>query len=315
MDSCFNQPPTNAAANSALPDVVLNNSDTSDDALYMHLNPALRADAELPDANRIELLKRGGVIEHQAYRSAMDYAYWLLTQPQGVAPMGMLLTGEPGAGKSTFGEELVRLGQGRVLMIQAGGARNMRDIYGRVIHALDGPVSKSTHTPDRQNTVLRLFRAMHIRGLVVDEIQDLKRSTQREHEQVLTSLKTIMNEGKVALICLGTPESDQALRMDKHLEARLRPFRFPQWQADQDLVNLLGLLETSLPLRKSSELRNEHVLRYLVEVSKGSLRAIMARITCAGARAILNGEERLDLASLEAAEEPPPRPRGLEGLP
>lgn len=315
MDCASNEQDKAGLVSGQSSDLILDTTCPDGDALYMHLAPAHRTAAALPNDTRIELLKRGGLIEHQAYREAMDYAYWLLTQPQGVAPLGMLLTGEPGAGKTTYGEELVRMGQGRVLMIQAGGARNMRDIYGRVIHALDGPVSKTTHTPDRQNTVLRLFRAMNIRGLVVDEIQDLKRGTQREHEQVLTSLKTLMNEGRVALFCLGTPESDQALRMDKHLKARLRPFRFPQWQVGQDLVNVLGFLEASLPLRKPSELRNEHVLQYLVEVSEGSLRAIMARITCAGVRAILSGEERLDLASLKAAEAPPPRPSMLEGLP
>jgi len=315
MDSYSNEQPTNVEINTAVPDETLDATNQGDGAQYTHLDPSLRADAALADAIRIELIKRGGVIEHHAFSSAMNYAYWLLTQPPGVAPMGMLLTGEPGAGKSTLGEELVRMGQGRVLMIQAGGARNMRDIYGRVIHALNGPVSETTYTPDRQNTVLRLFKAMSIRGLVVDEIQDLKRGTQREHEQVLTSLKTLMNEGRVALFCLGTPESDQVLRLDKHLKARLRPFQFPQWQADQNLVDLLGVLETSLPLRRPSELRNPDVLQHLVDISDGSLRAIMARITCAGVRAILSGEERLDLAGLMAAAEPPSRPRPSEASP
>lgn len=315
MDSDTNERVVNVEVPALLAEVVLDIASASHDEPYPHLGPALRADAALPDAKRIEILKCGDIIEHPAYRTAMDYGYWLLTQPQGVAPMGMLLTGEPGAGKSTFGEELVRMGEGRVLMIQAGGARNMRDIYGRVIQALDGPVSKTMHTPDRQNTVLRLFKAFDIKGLVVDEIQDLKRGTQREHEQVLTSLKTLMNEGRVALFCLGTPESDQALRVDKHLRARLRPFQFSPWRADQELVNLLGWLETHLPLRRSSALRNQDVLKYLVEFSGGSLREIMARITCASVRAILSGEERLDLDGLKAAAEPPPRPRGLEVTP
>ncbi|GLQ91989.1 TniB family NTP-binding protein [Dyella acidisoli] len=314
MDSRINEEHISTPVNSPLPDIPLNTTSTDDDVLYAHLNPTLRADAALPAAVRMELIKHGGVIEHKAYRTAMDYAHWLLTQPLGVAPMGMLVTGEPGAGKSTVGNELVRIGQGRVLMFQAGGARNMRDIYGRIIEALEGLVSKNARTSDRQHTVFRLFRAMNIRGLVADEIQDVKDGTQREHQQVLTSLKMIMNEAKVALICLGTPESDQALRIDKHLKARLRPFRLPQWQANQDLVDLLGVLETSLPLRRPSELRNEQVLNYLAEVSEGSLREIMSRIKCAGVRAILSGEERLDLAGLKAAEDPPPRPQGLESL-
>lgn len=281
--------------------------------LYSHLHPGHRANADLSDKQRIDLLKRGPVLEHPDFATAADFAAWLLGQPEGVTPMGMLLTGNPGAGKSTFGEELVRLGDGKILMIQAGGATNMRDVYGRVLHALNGPVPRSMSTPDRQNAVLRLFKALEIKGLVVDEIQDLKRGTKREHEQVLTSLKTLMNESRVALFCLGTPEADEALLLDKHLKARLRTFRLPPWCADQAFVNLLGVVERTLPLRRSSALRNPEVMEYLIEISGGGLREIMGRITSAGVHAILNGEERIDLAGLKAAANPPARSRAIEG--
>jgi hypothetical protein len=282
-------------------------SDTDHQDSYTHLADAYRDDAARPNGERIELIKRGIVIEHAAYTAAMDYAHWILSQPVGTPGRGMLLTGEPGVGKSTFGEELVGSSEGRIVMISAEGARSMRELYGRVLQSLDGPVARSMHTPDRELAVIRLFKALDVIGLAVDEIQDLAKGTQREHQQVLLGIKYLTNVARIPLFCLGAPESAQAFRVDKHLAKRLRPFQLPQWKLDQSFVDLITTIEEMLPLRKASALRNEAVLKYLLEISGGSLREIMARITCAAVRAILSGDESLTLRDLQEAEFAPAR--------
>lgn len=274
---------------------------------YTHLAVAHCDDAARPDEERIELIKRGIVIEHVAYTTAMDYAHWILSQPTGTPGRGMLLTGEPGVGKSTFGEELVRSSNGRIVMISAEGARSTRELYGRVLQFLDGPVARSMHTPDRELAVIRLFKALGITGFAVDEIQDLAKGTYREHQQVLLAIKYLTNVARIPLFCLGTPESERAFRGDKPLAKRLRAFQLPQWKLDQSFVDLITTIEEMLPLRKASAMRNEAVLKYLLEISGGSLREIMARITCAAVRAILSGDESLTLKGLQEAEFAPAR--------
>ena len=97
----------------------------SDDSnTYLHLTLPCRADAALEDAVRIELIKKGVIVEHAAYSAAMDYAHWILSLPQGTPGRGMLLMGESGAGKSTFGEELARECNGSIVIISAEGARS-----------------------------------------------------------------------------------------------------------------------------------------------------------------------------------------------
>lgn len=281
--------------------------ESEDAGSHVHLALPYRLDATRSNENRIEIIKKGIVIEHAAYTAAMDYAYWILSQPDGTPGRGMLLMGEPGAGKSTFGEELALVGKGPIVMISAEGARSMREVYGRVLQALDGPVAKSMHTPDRELAVIRLFRALQVKAFVVDEIQDLAKGTQREHERVLLSIKYLSNTARIPLICLGAPESEQAFRVDKHLAKRLRPFRLPLWTLDQPFADLVSNIEATLPLRKASALRNTEALKYLLDISGGSLRDIMARITCAAVRAILNGEECLTLQGLKDAEFAPAR--------
>jgi hypothetical protein len=274
---------------------------------YGHLSEPYRSEAALSDAARIELVKRGVVIEHPAYKLATDYAHWILSQPPGTPGKGMLLMGQPGVGKSTFGEELVRSGKGRIVMINAEGARSMRELYGRVLQSFDGPVARSMHTPDRELAVIRLFKAFNVRGFAVDEIQDLTKGSQREHQQVLMGIKYLSNVARIPLFCLGTPDAAKAFYVEKGLEKRLRPFTLPQWKLDQSFADLIKAVEQTLPLRKPSAIRNEATLRYLLEISGGSLREIIACITCASVRAILSGEEALTLQGLKDAEWAPPR--------
>jgi hypothetical protein len=301
MDNIVNQ---NAAASEVAAATI---SDLHPTEHYEHLPESCRREAALSNVVRIELIKRGVVIEHPAYKLAMDYAHWILSQPPGTPGRGMLLMGEPGVGKSTFGEEIVRSGKGRIVMISAEGARSMRELYGRVLQSFDGPVARSMHTPDRELAVIRLFKAFNVRGFAVDEIQDLTKGSQREHQQVLMGIKYLSNIARIPLFCLGTPDAAKAFYVEKSLEKRLRPFTLPQWKLDQSFADLIKAVEQTLPLRKPSAIRNEATLRYLLDISGGSLREIMARITCAAVRAILSGEEALTLQGLKDAESAPPR--------
>lgn len=274
---------------------------------HQHLAARYRADAARSDSERIDLIRKGVVIEHAAYSRAMDYAHWILSQPPGAPGKGMLLMGEPGAGKSTFGEELARETAGKVVVINAEGARTMREFYGRILQVVDGPIARRMHTPDRELAVLRILRALGVKALVVDEVQDLAKGTDRELQRVLFGIKYLSNALRAPLFCLGTPEASSAFRSDRHLAQRLRNFHLPTWTLDQSFADLVAVVVETLPLRCASTLRNEAALRYLLEISGGSLRNIMERITCAAVRSILSGEERLTLQGLKDAEFVPAR--------
>lgn len=53
-----------------------------------------------------------------------------------------------GSGKTTFGEPVQAIyakdDDRRIVIIDASGAHTMREVYGRVLQNLDGPVSRTT---------------------------------------------------------------------------------------------------------------------------------------------------------------------------
>ncbi|MBE1162996.1 TniB family NTP-binding protein [Dyella acidiphila] len=214
----------------------------------------------------------------------------------------MLLTGNPGSGKSTFGEELARTYEDKVVIVSAEGSRTMREFYGRVLDSLGGPAAHPSTTSDREMAVLRAIKSLGIKALVVDEIQDLSKGTDRELNRVLAGIKFLTNRARLPLICLGALDSSNAFRTDKHLAQRLRPFKLPEWKVDQAFADFVGNIEAILPLRRPSSLRNAEALTFLIKCSGGGLRAIMERIALAAAHAILSGEESLTLKTLEEAE-------------
>lgn len=270
--------------------------------VYAHLALPYQTDAAAPDGKRVELIKRGFVIEHPAYTQAMANAHWILTMPKGTPGRGLLLTGNPGSGKSTFGEELARAYDEKVVVVSAEGSRTIREFYGRVLASLSGPAVHPGSTTDREMAVLRVIKALGIKALVVDEIQDLAKGTDRELNRVLAGIKFLTNKARLPLICMGALDSKSAFRTDEHLAQRLRPYSLPKWKVDQQFADFIGNLEAMLPLRRPSSLRNEDALTYLITCSNGSLRAIMERVALAAVHAILTGEECLTLKGLEAAE-------------
>lgn len=276
-----------------------------------HLEEAARACALLPNAARIELIRKGMVIEHHALMRALDHADWLITTPEDHGSHGMLLMGDAGSGKTTFGELVqaiyARDDDRKVVLIDASGARTMREVYGRVLQSLDGPVSRTMHTPDREMAVIRILRLLKVRALVVDEIQSVAEGTPRDQRRVLDGLKYLMNVAKVPLICLGAPESERSLVTDRHLAQRLKVFKLEPWRVDNDFLDFLRAVQAQLPLRKSSHLCDERVLEFLIKTSSGGLRRIMSIITSAAVKAVLSGEERMTLRGLMGAVDVPTR--------
>ena len=283
-----------------------------------HLDEAARTCALLPNLARIELIRKGTVIEHSALTRALDHTDWLLTTPEEHGSHGMLLMGDSGSGKTTFGELVQAIyakdDDRRIVIIDASGARTMREVYGRVLQSLDGPVSRTMHTPDREMAVIRILRLLKVRALVVDEIQSVAEGTPRDQRRVLDGLKYLMNVAKVPLICLGAPESERSLVTDRHLAQRLKVFRLEPWKVDNDFLDFLLAVLAQLPLRKPSLLRDERVLAFLIKASSGGLRRIMSIVTSAAVQAVLSGEERLTLRGLMDAVDVPSRQVREEGV-
>ncbi|MEZ2416337.1 TniB family NTP-binding protein [Luteibacter sp. RCC_6_2] len=282
-----------------------------------HLAPPVRADLDLAPALRARRMLAERFLPHERLQAVIDYVDFLFYRPMQTRASGLVVSGRPGAGKSMLAKCLLkRYPQEQatdtqpislpVLSIEMTGAREAKTLYNRMLANLGVPDAMGYVGADRERMVLKVCRAVRVRMLILDEIQDVLTSTARQQRIALDTIKYLMNELQIPIITLGTSAAPDAMQLDEHLNARFAYRSLPQWEADAFLTSFLSALESSLPLHQPSGLTSLETRKLLVKLSGGVLDKIVKTVCYAGAYAVETGEERITAALLQRAAVQPP---------
>ena len=93
------------------------------------------------------------------------------------------------------------------------------------------------------------------------------------------------------------------------MENRFEPFLLPAWEDGPELGRLLASFEAVLPLREPSGLGLPTMRAAISRRSEGTIGEVAALLIAAAETAFLNGEERIDMNSIETAAYQPPTVR------
>lgn len=281
-------------------------------SIYPHLDEETRVLMSHDDAARVSALLGDVLVRHPAVVSTLAYSRWLAFQPKRTRTKGMLIVGSNGSGKTTLAELIERIygkddafNQDTVVKVSMTNMINSRMVYGRILEAIDAPVSEHSRAADRELAVTRALRAIGCKILILDEIQDVLFGSEKDQQKCLGAVKYLMNELGIVVIALGTEDAERAFASDPHLDARFRTFYLPTWKADDDLFDLLFNVQAKLPLKGESDFSDPKILKYLVSESKGSLDGIMTLVRDAAVHAIASKEEKVSLNMLQKAREFP----------
>lgn len=286
-----------------------------------HLDEVAKAALDLPVALRVRDMLEHRFIAHERINDIFDYADYLMNRPPRSRSAGMVIVGEPGAGKTDLLEQLhdrypsERARRGVIatrptLLFSLCGVREAREFYIRMLAALGCPEGGGVSGREREQLVLKLARACALKLLLIDEIQDVLKGTHAQQTRTLETLRFVMNELKVVLIVAGSEEAEMAISLDLHLSARLKLKRLPKWVADDYLAHFLQAMESSLPLQLPSRLHAQGTMKLIVKLTGGQTDAIVTLIGNAGALAVTEGGERITHTLLERAKYEYPRLTG-----
>lgn len=275
---------------------------------YPHLDPAVRAHADLPDRDRMEHIRADRWIDYPRARQALEKLEELLLFPKRARMPNLLIFGASGMGKTMIIEKFVRDHPPRfdensgihhrpVIVVQMVASPQEGRFYNRLLTVIGAPPPTRASLGQLETQALRLLQEIAPRMLIIDEVQNVSAGTYREQRRMLNLLRFLGNELRIPLICLGSHEAREAIRGDAHLNSRFEPYGLPPWRHDADFQGLIGGLLYSLPLRSPSEL-TDSALKRLVEVNGGITDYIFKMLMALATDAILTGTERITPAAI-----------------
>lgn len=173
--------------------------------------------------------------------------------------------------------------------------------FGAILDALGMPFSPRDRIATKQDTAVRVMRAMGARLLVIDELHNLLSGTSMQQRRLLNLLRWLGNELQIPLVGVGTAEALRAIRSDDQLVNRFEPLALPLWTDDDEYRRLLSTLEAVLPLRKPSHLGDSAMVARILSASEGVLGEIIAVVVRAAVRAVDTGAEMISPRMIEGS--------------
>jgi hypothetical protein len=281
-----------------------------------HLDPTVASLLKLPDDERIRALLADRFICHEKVGALLAECDYLAHRPPSLRPRGLLVCAPSGSGKTAFANALVRryachpatrlkAATKPVLLISMVNARDAEEIYRRLLEDLGCQRANRYTGKERRSMTLELTRAANVQMVIFDEVQDLLNITPRQRVLALMGIKDLMNSLLLPIVALGTQESRFALESDQHLHARFAFRALPVWESDDYFRHFLESFESSLPLKRRSNLGSLTMMRSIIKATQGRLADIVWRLQIAAALAV-GGEERVtpDLFHRSAHEFP-----------
>jgi hypothetical protein len=269
-----------------------------------HLGPAQQEIAGRSDDERVRYILSDRWVPYRVAQLVEDRFRFLIDFPKRSRMPCLLVSGDPGMGKSLMAEKFIRdyptaFNEGTGATIRPALYLEMPDeptpqaIREELLGVLGAPPGK----PDNR-TVARLIDSVGCRLLFIDEVNKIGDVGPKQQTLCLTAIRTLHNSLKIPLVALGTPGADIAIRLDPALAERFEVLGLPHWGSNEDMRELLLRVAAVLPLRRSSTMDTPRFRRLLIDATSGVTSRIFRLLETVAIAAIRNGQERIDEDSL-----------------
>ncbi|QIE29647.1 TniB family NTP-binding protein [Caballeronia sp. SBC2] len=269
-----------------------------------HLLPAIRPQAQLDDAMRIQSLLRDRWIDYPRATQALEQLERLLATPRRERMPCRLVYGDSNIGKTQIIAKFQRehpdefderrgIEMRPIISMQMPPTPDQHRFYSALLFEIGAPHNAAASLAVLERLARDLLRRMAPSMLIVDEVHHLLAGTYREQRAALNLLKFLANDLRASIVLVGTDDAVIALQSDTQMVSRFTPFEIPRWRESESFRRLLSAFERLL--RRPSDLAQREIVQYVLAASDG-LTGEVSRILNAAAELGNSRQERIDQA-------------------
>lgn len=278
---------------------------------FEHIHPDFRHVMMLSGKERVDFLDAPRWIGYQTAQQVMDTLQGLLHKPARPRMPNLLLVGDPNNGKTTVVRRFHDLcGAGYVndesepvkpvILAEAPPSADEKSLYISILERFFTPYRPTDPASKLRYQVIHLFRACHVRMLVIDEFHSLLTGTAVKQREVMNAIKLLCNELAIPIVGVGTREAVRVLHTDPQHASRFDVMSLPAWQLNQDFQRLLAGFEKVFPLKNASRLHQPELATLLHAISEGNIGNLHRLLVECAKDAITSGKEQIDKAVIQS---------------
>ena len=245
-------------------------------------------------------IKRPRLVGYRRLISFLDQLEGIHKMPARDRMPAMLLVADPGNGKTTAVTEHASnhkpdLGLGEdaatypVILVRAPASTSEMTFYEKILHVLNAPPASKHRVDLVARQVYNLLITVKTRILIIDEFHDILKGPLKKQSYFLTVIKELHNELPISIVATGTREAYQALKSDRALESRFRPFELPNWQFDEELIALLQSFKDTWSL----EFDPEALAPRILAIAGNTIGEISYLLECAAVACATEGHHKV----------------------
>jgi hypothetical protein len=287
--------------------------------------------------DRIELVEKLFIMHPSFERCLNKVEECRKDSKMSAEPFCMLITGEPGVGKTTLCKEYEKLHPRMeldektlipVLLARIPIPATPKNLVSILLTALGDPIADKGTTYNQTKRLIKFLKECEVELIILDEFQHF---IDQDSDKILYTisdwLKQLINETEIPIILVGLAQSVNVLKANSQLKRRfsmkdgLANFKWlkksdnkkleienangnkKQAAKDNDYRLFLKAVDEMLPLAEDSHLAGQLIAYRMWKATQGNVARTMKLTRYATRLALKKGEEKVNLALLEEAYE------------
>ncbi|MEM5558240.1 TniB family NTP-binding protein [Aliarcobacter cryaerophilus] len=273
-----------------------------------NLAPQFRKYLEMSDEERIYFIQKDKWIDYPLANKVLLKMQDIFNAPKSIRSRGMLLYGDSNNGKTAILKKFYRdfskdeyidedgdlIHLMPIVYVISESSSDESVMFSKILSAMNVPVNHKEKVTKKKEEVIYNLGIMKTKLIIIDEIQNVLQGPYNKMTQLITSLKTLNNTTAIPIILAGTQDAMSAISIDNQTKSRFKPLELPNWNNDENFSRFITTIEAMLPLKKVSNLyQNHELLTYLHELSNGCIGEVIDILKDASIYAIRTKSEKI----------------------